>query len=112
MNARRKGDWLWRKLQHRLLKSPGWISDADLRGGDLLAEIKRHKNRGGARFSQLRRVAGIRVKTYISVFGFRERSDPGDFQFRIADQLSVAHLRELLESELHSGRATLTNRRF
>ena len=44
--------------------------ETDLRGVDLLVEINRHKDRGSARFAQLRCVSWIRKKGNIAGTGF------------------------------------------
>jgi len=69
--------------------------------GNLFRKICRHKNRGGARLAQLRRVLWVVEKGNFPVGGVDQRCSASDLLCRITEQLAVAHRCEFLKSERH-----------
>src|SRR5437667_5225525 len=101
MDAGRECDRLRCEFQHYLLESFCRVWDPNLRGGNLLGKIRRHKNGRGARLAELRDIFWVAEKGNFAVDCLSQGCGAGDFLCRVADQLATGDRREFLKCEGH-----------
>src|SRR5436190_23928894 len=101
MNTGIKLNRLRREFQHYLLEGFSRITDANLRGNDILLEIGRNERRRSTGLTKSGKITRISVKRDFARRRLGHRSGPGNFLLGIADQFAAASFRDFLKRQSH-----------